>query len=181
MLGNATKYKMNERQLLERGKKGLQQPSLGLAASAPLAVFAPCGQTEKLIYRTQIMMEAIKMPDLATPNLPSRQFEITARFYEQFGFEQTWKDAGWMILKRGDLILEFFPFPDLDPAQSSFSCCFRMNDVSEFFEILLSAGLPELTKGWPRVHRPKREPWGGLVGALIDPDGSLVRLVQAPN
>ena len=127
------------------------------------------------------MMGAVEMPNLATPNLPSRQFEITARFYEQFGFKQTWKDAGWMILKRGDIILEFFPFPDLDPAQNSFGCCFRMDDVGAFFEILLSAGVPELTKGWPRVHRPNREAWGGLVGALIDPDGSLIRLVQAPN
>lgn len=121
------------------------------------------------------------MPDLATPNLPSRDFDETARFYRQFGFEETWRDAGWMILKRGDLMLEFFPFPDLDPAGSSFSCCFRMDDVGAFFELLSAAGVPETTRGWPRVHRPKRESWGGIVGALIDPDGSLIRLVQAPG
>ena len=121
------------------------------------------------------------MPDLATPNLPSRDFETTARFYGQFGFEQTWRDAGWMILKRGNLTLEFFPCPDLNPAQSSFSCCFRMDDVGGFFDAILSVGVSETTKGWPRVHRPKKEEWGGLVGALIDPDGSLIRLVQAPN
>jgi uncharacterized glyoxalase superfamily protein PhnB len=28
------------------------------------------------------------------------------------------------------------------------------------------------------LHPPKREPWGGLVGALIDPDGNLLRLIQ---
>ena len=121
------------------------------------------------------------MSDFATLNLPSRHFEDTARFYGQFGFKQTWSDPGWMILKRDDLTLEFFPFPDLDPAGSSFSCCFRMSDVGAFFEVLSSAGVPETTRGWPRVHRPKREPWGGIVGALIDPDGSLIRLVQAPN
>ena len=64
------------------------------------------------------------MPDFATPNLPSREFKATSRFYGQLGFLETWRDAGWMILKRGDLTLEFFPFPDLDPATSSFSCCF---------------------------------------------------------
>jgi hypothetical protein len=58
------------------------------------------------------------MPDLAAPNLPSRQFEDTARFYALTGFEETWRDAGWMILKRGDLTPEFSPpDPDLDAAQ----------------------------------------------------------------
>jgi catechol 2,3-dioxygenase-like lactoylglutathione lyase family enzyme len=118
------------------------------------------------------------MPDIATPNLPSRDFDATSRFYGRLGFTEGWRDAGWMILKRGDLTLEFFPFPNLNPATSSFSCCFRMDDITSFFTIITSAGVPEATLGWPRAHRPKRETWGGTVGALIDPDGTLIRLVQ---
>ena len=41
-----------------------------------------------------------------------------------------------------------------------------------------AAGIQEKTIGWPRLHRPKREHWDGVVGALIDLDGTLVRLVQ---
>ncbi|PZN92092.1 MAG: bleomycin resistance protein [Alphaproteobacteria bacterium] len=118
------------------------------------------------------------MVDHATPNLPARDFEATAQFYGRLGFGESWRDAGWMILHRGELTVEFFPYPDLDPATSSFSCCFRMDDVDGFFEVIVAAGVPVQTTGWPRAHRPKREPWGGLVGALIDPDGTLVRLVQ---
>lgn len=118
------------------------------------------------------------MADVATPNLPSRDFAVTADFYARLGFAESWRDAGWMILERGGMTLEFFPYPDLDPATSSFGCCLRMADVGAFFDEVLSAGVPETTTGWPRVHRPKREAWGGLVGALIDPDGTLVRLVQ---
>lgn len=118
------------------------------------------------------------MADRATPNLPSRDFETTARFYAQFGFTESWRDGGWMILERGDLILEFFPYPDLDPATSSFGSCLRLDDVEGFYAALIAAGIPEKTTGWPRLHRPKREAWGGLVGALIDPDGSLLRLIQ---
>lgn len=121
------------------------------------------------------------MTDFATPNLPSRDFGATADFYARLGFEQTWRDAGWMILRRGDLMVEFFPYPDLDPATSSFSCCFRMDDVQTFFAAILAAGIHEKTGGWPRAHRPRREGWGGTVGALIDPDGTLIRLVQAPD
>ena len=118
------------------------------------------------------------MPDRATPNLPSRDFGATARFYRQLGFAETWRDRGWMIMARNDLLLEFFPHPDLDPAASWFSCCFRMEDVAAFFETVLAAGVPEASTGWPRAHRPRLEAWGGLVGALIDPDGTLIRLVQ---
>ena len=56
--------------------------------------------------------------DHATPNLPSRDFAATSNFYAALGFVEGWRDAGWMILKRGDLTLEFFPFPDLDPLDS---------------------------------------------------------------
>ena len=118
------------------------------------------------------------MTDHATPNLPSRDFETTARFYAQFGFEKSYCDDGWMILERGGITLEFFPYPDLDPASSAFSCCLRLEDVGSFFNLIVGARIPVRTQGWPRAHEPKREQWGGLVGALIDIDGSLLRLVQ---
>lgn len=121
------------------------------------------------------------MADRATPNLPSRDFEVTALFFGRFGFTETWRDAGWMILARGDLILEFFPFPDLDPATSAFGSCLRLDDVAAFYAVLTAAGIPETRIGQPRLHRPTREAWGGLVGALIDPDGSLLRLIQEPD
>jgi len=120
------------------------------------------------------------MADRATPNLPSRDFAVTSRFYAALGFVETWRDAGWMILARGDLTLEFFPHPDLDPATSAFSCCLRLDDLDAFYAICLATGLPETDKGWPRLHPPRLEPWGGRVGALIDPDSSLLRLIQGP-
>ncbi|MBC6982525.1 bleomycin resistance protein [Caulobacter sp. 17J80-11] len=118
------------------------------------------------------------MADTATPNLPWRDQQETSAFFQKLGFVETWRDAGWLILKRGELTLEFFPHPDLDPATSSFSCCLRVDDVQALFEQILAAGVPEATVGWPRAHRPTREAWGGTVGALIDPNGTLLRLVQ---
>ncbi|MCA8178256.1 bleomycin resistance protein, partial [Burkholderia multivorans] len=52
------------------------------------------------------------------------------------------------------------------------------DDVDAFFDEVIAAGIPETTTGWPRAHRPKREAWGGTVGALVDLDGTLIRLVQ---
>ena len=118
------------------------------------------------------------MPDHATPNLPSRDFEVTSQFYTALGFVETWRDAGWMILERGGLKLEFFPLPELDPGISSFSACLRLDDLDGFYAVCKDAGVPERARGWPRLRPPRDETWGARIGALVDPDCSLLRLIQ---
>jgi len=118
------------------------------------------------------------MVDHATPNLPSRDFAATAQFYARLGFAESYRDASWMIMERDGITLEFFPYPELDPARSAFSCCLRLEDALGFFDFVIANGIAETEQGWPRAHRPKLEAWGGLVGALIDIDGTLLRLIQ---
>ncbi len=118
------------------------------------------------------------MTDRATPNLPSRDFAATSQFYAALGFVERYRDGGWMILARGDLQLEFFHHPEVDPLTSWFSCCLRVDDLDALYAACLAAGLPEARTGQPRLHAPTLEPWGGRVGALIDLDGTLLRLIQ---
>jgi catechol 2,3-dioxygenase-like lactoylglutathione lyase family enzyme len=118
------------------------------------------------------------MSDTATPNLPSRDFDKTTRFYVALGLSESWRDEGWMILKRSELTLEFFPHPELDPLTSWFSCCLRLDDLDSFYATCKEAGLPEGCKGQPRLHPPIAAAWGGRIGALVDPDGTLVRLIR---
>lgn len=116
--------------------------------------------------------------DHATPNMPSRDFELTSRFYAALGFEQGWRDAGWMILNRGNAKLEFFPHPELDPLTSSFGCCLRLDDLDGFYAACVGAGIPEQRFGQPRLNPPKIEASGMRIAYLVDPDGTLVRLIQ---
>lgn len=117
--------------------------------------------------------------DLATPNLPSRDFAATSAFYATLGFAQTWRDPSWMILERGTLMLEFFPWPDLDPFASSFGTCLRLNDLDGFYAVAKAAGIEERSTGFPRLQ-PPTDQHGLRIAALLDPDGSLLRLIQNP-
>ena len=118
------------------------------------------------------------MPDVAAPNLPSRDLAATAAFYGAIGFECVWRSEGWLILERGTLLLEFFSHPDLDPAASWFSCCLRLDDLESFYAKLVEAGVPEKKDGFPRIHPPRQEQSGKTMSALIDPDGTLLRLIK---
>jgi catechol 2,3-dioxygenase-like lactoylglutathione lyase family enzyme len=118
--------------------------------------------------------------DRATPNLPARDFAATARFYAALGFTESYRGEGWMILERGALTLEFFPHPDLDPAASWFSCCLRLDDLDAFFAACEAAGIAQAPSGFPRLHAPSEQS-GLRIGALIDADGSLLRLIQNPR
>ncbi|MGO4146377.1 bleomycin resistance protein [Paenarthrobacter sp. YAF11_1] len=116
--------------------------------------------------------------DLAVPNLPSGNFDVTEAFYGGFGFERRFRDQGWMILARAGLQLEFFPAPGLDPYSSSFMCCLRVADVDELYAAILQSGVPVTTAGMPRLHPVRRQTWGLRAGYLIDPDGTQLTLIE---
>ena len=118
------------------------------------------------------------MADHATPNLPARNFDATEAFYAQLGFKRSFRDRGWMILSRETAKLEFFPYPDLDPYQSSFGCCVRLDDLEGIMAQLVDSDIPRADTGIPRFHLPKREASGITIAYMVDPDGSLIRLIQ---
>lgn len=118
------------------------------------------------------------MADRATPNLPARDYRLTIAFYEKLGFDASWHDQNWLILERDGLCLEFFKYHDLNPAESSFSCCLRLDDLSAFYANCIAASIPEAKSGWPRLHPPTMEHSGMAIAYLVDLDGTLLRLVQ---
>ena len=118
------------------------------------------------------------MSDRAVPNLPSRDFEMTIAFYGRFGFNLAYRDDGWLILRRAELHLEFFLFPELDPEQSSFMCSIRVDDLDGLYRQIEAAGVVEKSAGRPRLHPVRLQPWGQRAGFLIDPDGTQLQLIQ---
>jgi len=91
------------------------------------------------------------MVDRITANLPSRDFAASSVFYARLGFDVTFRGDHWMILQRGLLVLEFFPFSDLDPRSSSFSACVRVDDLDTLLKEWTGVGLTSDPTAIPRL------------------------------
>ncbi len=119
-----------------------------------------------------------KSTDRITANLPSRDFDATIAFYVSLGFEVAYRDDGWLILTRGPLLLEFFPYPALEPKDSWFSACIRVNDLDKLHEDFSTANLPADSTTIPRMSAPEKLPGVPRMFFLVDCDGSLLRCID---
>ena len=110
----------------------------------------------------------------AVPILPARDLLETRAFYERVGFSTVgwWPDAfgGYAIVRRDDLEMHFFRFPELDPASSYAQCYWRVPQVDALHAEMVRAGVA--------AGRPEDKPWGMREFALSDPNGTLVRVGQ---
>jgi len=118
------------------------------------------------------------MVDRAVPALPSRDLDATTTFFGGFGFEPRFRDAGWLILRRGALQLEFFPAPTTDPFTNGSMCSVRVADLDELWAAIAATGVPIAERGIPRLVPIARQPWGLRAGYLIEPDGSQLALIE---
>jgi catechol 2,3-dioxygenase-like lactoylglutathione lyase family enzyme len=116
--------------------------------------------------------------DRAIPNLPARDVDATVAFYGGFGFTVAYRSDEWLILRRGDLQLEFFPAPDVDPLSSSFMCTVRVADLDALHAAIAATGIPQMTTGHPRLTPIERRPWGMRAAYLVDLDGTQLSLVE---
>lgn len=116
------------------------------------------------------------MSNRVTANLPSRNFDKTAAFYQSMGFSIGFKNEGWMILSRGPLEIEFFPL-EHDPGKSCFSACIRVDHLDDLYKAFQTAGLPGNCWSIPRLSPPEVQS-GLRMFALVDPDGSLLRCIE---
>ncbi|MCB1342604.1 MAG: bleomycin resistance protein [Pseudooceanicola sp.] len=113
-----------------------------------------------------------------TANLPSRDFGKTEVFYARLGFERQFRNDGWMILRRGEAVVEFFPHARLVPGDSWFSACIRAGDIDALHDAFSEAGLPTDNLSIPRLTGFFQPTGAPRMFALVDEDGSLWRVFE---
>ncbi len=116
--------------------------------------------------------------DRITANLPSKDFGRTEAFYGRLGFRCAFRNEGWMILRRGSLEIEFFPHPEVDPYGSWFSACIRLDDIDSAHAEWARLDLPRDRTSIPRLTGIFKLDGAPRMFALVDEDGSLLRVLD---
>lgn len=117
------------------------------------------------------------LSDIAVPTLPAKDMDATIAFYSPLGFEAVYRTPdpeGYVILRRISVELQFFFWPDLDPATNYNGCYLRVSDVDRFYRDFANARLP--ARGIPSLGGIEKKFFGMREFRLVDVNGNLVRV-----
>ena len=122
------------------------------------------------------------MLEQVCPILPSRDFDVSERFYAQLRFKTQYKDPqAYLLMNRDKVELHFFLHKAHRPEQCDHGVYMRPQDVDAFSREVEALDLPTentFPKFWPAEDKP----WGMREATLWDPDGNLIRVGQEiPN
>jgi len=115
------------------------------------------------------------MADFAVPTLPMRDARETRAFYEALGFicaHENPPPDSWLVMVRGGAQLQFFP-AHVDTRASNHTFQLFVEDLQETHAAFKAAGVGN-------VLPIEQKPWGTPEFALVDPNGTLMR-VAAPK
>lgn len=113
--------------------------------------------------------------ELARPFLPTRDFDLSKRFYEALGFEKTLDDEVAIFnAGSGGFILQRY-FQEDWAANSMMQL--MVDDLAAWWAHIESL---ELSKrfGVPPPKAPAMQPWGLLIAYVVDPAGVLWHVAQ---
>lgn len=113
----------------------------------------------------------------AVPILPARDLEENRAYYALLGFAQFGLDhPEYRLMARDTWELHFFHDPNVDPDANSSGAYLRCDDVDALDAEWGGLDLPQ--RGNSRLIRVEDKPWGMRELALIDLNGTLLRVGQ---
>ncbi|OTG85415.1 hypothetical protein B9T31_11490 [Acinetobacter sp. ANC 4558] len=114
--------------------------------------------------------------DFISANLPAINFEETRKFYTFLGFQCTYQSSEWMILRRDQLILEFFLYPQLDIQQSWHSASIRVQDLQNYYQQWIALDWNKFSAAKITAIQQNHEI---KIFNIVDINGSLLRCIQS--
>ncbi|MBN8680101.1 MAG: VOC family protein [Chitinophagales bacterium] len=110
------------------------------------------------------------------PKLPMRNKALTLAYYQQLGFEPSGNADydEYLMLKRDEIEIHFFAFPNLNPAENYGQVYIRTNQIDSLYQSFLDRQIAIHPNG------PLQEkPWGQKEFSLLDPDNNLLTFGQS--
>ncbi|MEG2299532.1 MAG: bleomycin resistance protein [Acinetobacter sp.] len=117
----------------------------------------------------------MKFEGQITANLPAIDLACTASFYQSLGFDLVYQSAEWMIIRLGEMTLEFFHHPHLDPNSSWHSACIRVAEIQPYYEYWSKVNWSL----WETARMTDIQDFDEIRQfCIIDPNGSLLRCIE---
>jgi predicted enzyme related to lactoylglutathione lyase len=102
------------------------------------------------------------------PIFPVSDLAAALEHYERLGFTtRTWEGGGYGFLTRGHVEIHLGEVPDLEAGAAKHSAYLWVDDADELATAWRAAGA--------EVHGPEDTPWHQYEGAVVDPDGNVIR------
>ena len=116
--------------------------------------------------------------ELARPFIPTRDFDLSKRFYESLGFVKEWDGevAIFRIGSSGFILQRRF---EKEWAEN-FMMHLMVDDLDAWWIHISALELPQKF-GVPSPKAPALQPWGLRVAYLVDPSGVLWHIAQRPT
>jgi catechol 2,3-dioxygenase-like lactoylglutathione lyase family enzyme len=104
----------------------------------------------------------------AAPILPVRDLNASLSYYERLGFKvRAYEGGGYGFAKRDRVEIHLGRVPDIAPTDSKHSAYLWVDDADHLAQGWLTAGID--------VQMPEDTDWGQHEGAVVDPDGNVLR------
>ena len=116
------------------------------------------------------------------PILPSSDFDRTSAFYGAIGFSERarWPGDYLIVVHPVGIELHFWANLTVEPGENATSCYVRFEKSSDVIALH-----DEWADGpWEapaRLHEPERTDYGLVEFAIVDPDGTAIRIGGAPD
>jgi catechol 2,3-dioxygenase-like lactoylglutathione lyase family enzyme len=123
-------------------------------------------------------MAQVRVPhEIAIPSMPTRDVDETIEFYDGLGLKLALRVPGerdYIIVRDGPLELQFFHWPDLDPASNYAGCYIRVADADVLYQKFSALRLP--ARGIPSLGGIEKKFYSMREFRLVDPSGNLLRV-----
>ncbi|MBL7704239.1 MAG: VOC family protein [Taibaiella sp.] len=110
------------------------------------------------------------------PKLPMRDYTSTRAFYVgRLGFTQLGDPhfEAYLMLKKENIEIHFFLFPELDPLENDGQVYIRVDNIEQLNQELLAQNIRFADLG-----KLALKPWGQWECAILDPDHNLLTFGQ---
>jgi uncharacterized glyoxalase superfamily protein PhnB len=102
------------------------------------------------------------------PIFPVRDLEAALDHYQRLGFAtRAWEGGGYAFVTRDDIEIHLGVVPDLEEGAAKHSAYLWVEDADALAAAWRAAGA--------EVHGPEDTPWHQHEGAVVDPDGNVIR------